>query len=483
MRRKGLFGVIAVLIVLVSLSPLLMGYWLKRFVAKDIKVANAQSSGVSIKLVNYNMGWLRSSADLEVTLTDPEAARLFSTSLPLRVKLHLQHGPWAAHDGKRFWGRGIEVVSLTSPLQINSVCHVAFNGGQTCHVNVAALHRSRAGRRIKWDGAKWQITRTSGYKHLMLKATILPILVQEGRMLLQMDAAHMKSDSLRSEKFPKLYQQGLSTMSLPHFQIRIPRVLKLDSRGMDIRSTQQLTANKVGGTLTWDWQSLRFTVGDKAPQKYGPAHLSMKVSDIDAASFNALVAMAQKMNQQGMSLAQLQMHSMMLTPAILKGMSKGFKLSIPAFSLRTPQGILKMTGQASLPSQTGEALNPAVLKQQLTADATVSLPKALVSNVFMQKVRGQARRQLMRQYRQALRRQRHALEPQNKSENAAAVHPQPKPIPRVTRHQITQQATRLMQKRLAILEASGILKLQGKNYTIKLHLADGKLTANGRHIK
>ena len=521
---KKMFGLVVLLAVLVLGGYYMMGLVTENTLKKNIDVIN-RSNGVLVDVDKYNRGWFTSAAVLNWRLQVPERvvkdANGHSTTIPaedytVQMPLSIYHGPFIVAEKQVRFGLGYATSNLALPpvymakfsniftpestkpeLNLNMFVNYLNNSRLNMSLPQFKMITKTNGDQIEWDGMESSISVSSNIKSVEGKFTING--AKFLKSTLQGTLGQLTSHYEFHQTDEGLYL-GEASLSLPSLVVTEHKQPLFDIEQFNVSSDSNIKNELFSSTLKL---SLNKMVAQG--KVYGPGILEMDLSNLDAM---ALADINQAVNQiqQGTD-NERQQALIALLPKLPKLFSKGAQFQVSKLSLVLPQGVIEGNLSLSLPKGDSGG-SPFQLLQKIKGQAQLRLPVYVVRTMELIAVTQKLLSQTSVQ--QAM------IEQLKKNDIAATPHPLPtdsaaasptheepdlanntspvdptvdvnNPAPGVNDQskplsmlELDKQAAVLTEEKLASMVQSGLLVLQGNEYSIDISLSQGQLSVNGK---
>lgn len=520
---KKFFGLVVLLAALVLGSYYGMGLVTENTLKKNIDIIN-RSNGIMVDIDKYNRGWFTSSAALNWRLHIPERVvkdqNGQSTTIPpeeytVQMPLSIYHGPIILANNRVRFGLGYATSNLEVPpvymakfsnmftsestkpeLRLSMFVNYMNNSQLNMTMPQFKMITKENGDQIEWDGMESSINVSSNIKNVEGKFTINGAKFIKKSM--QATLGQVNSQYEFHQTSSGLYI-GEAMLSLPSFVVTENKQVIVDIEQFSVNSNSYIKDGLFNSTLKL---SLNKLVGkDKS---YGPGILEVDLSNLDA---QVLADINQTVNkiQQGTD-SERQQALIALLPELPKLFAKGAQFQVSKLNMVLPQGVIEGNLLIMLPK--GESGSPFQLLQKLKGQAKLRVPVSVVRTLELisvtQKLLSQASVQqaMIEQLKKndavitkentlpaeaaALPAEKESQDPANKAPVAAAVDPSTptqgsdnssKPV---TVEDIDKQASIQTDQKLTEMVQSGLLVLQGNEYSIDISLSQGQLSVNGK---
>ncbi|MFA9461801.1 YdgA family protein [Thiohalorhabdus methylotrophus] len=412
---------------------------------------------VDLRLVRYERHWLGAEAESELTVesggeritmhlghqivhgptpTNPALARVTTTPA-----LEGEARKAAAH----YFG---ERAPLTADLTIG------LGGNQRLVLSSPAFKGSPRGApdtRVQWGGLSGEGRFHGGEGSLRLKVPELRVSDDKGRLRLQ-DVA-LRSDFRRHA--PDLWL-GDSTLSAAHFEMALPdadadALHHLELAELDY--TQQAELSEDGDSLTLAGE-LRAEQARTDDRKLRDARLGVELRRLDAAAYQEISRRFRALDTGNLSEEAMAAEGLAIFREMLpRFLDSSPELALTELSFKAPGGDFRGTARARYTGDGRKAQraldDPAVLLQELEAEAEIRAGKSLVIGVLEDRAREQLRKE---------------------------AGPRSNPV------QMERAVERSVSQRLGMMQAFGFLEAEGERFISKVAWNRGTLTINGRPL-
>lgn len=474
---KKLTGLVIILAVLILGGFYGMGIFTEKTIKKNIEVIN-QSNGLVAEIQQYKRGWFRSDAIIKwrlhvpervVTDSDGKSQTVAAQDYQMEMPVVVYHGPIIYADHQLRFGMGFAQTVFPMPEQYNKQFEELFSKESTkpqldLSIFVNYLNKSDVelilpsfhltakdgNGKFDWLGMESSIALSSNLNEVDGKVVV------DG-MNMAKDDTKVTLSKVTSEFNLHQTTSGLylgdATFSLPSFDVFAKDQKMFELNELILNSSSDIENNLF---------STHFDVSIKSllanNQTYGPAELEVSLRNLDADVLAAINAQATAM--QNGTEAQRQQAMMALLPELPKLFSKGAEFEISKLNVKLPNGVIDGSLLLSLPK--GGSSNPFELLQKIQGNAKFKMPIVVVKQLMQQSVMQQLAKQPEMQK---------ALLQQLQGNQAQAGQTQPT---------ADELAVLQADKQLAGLEQSGLIVVNGTDYTIEVSLEQGKFTVNGK---
>lgn len=458
------------LLILILLTPLIFGLMAKHKLNQLI-AETALPNGLNIRLQDYDMGYLRSHAVLEVTLFDPESlnapAELPKQTITFYTQADIHHGPLAYTDDGLHFGMGYVHAYITpGDIGVNSIRQAFENkeifgsdkvvdihallgmtGAFSIEVESSPISFKTDASFVKWDGMKAVWYLSGNGKAMSFHFDISPMVLQgENESALEYSRIVITSDATRKDDTPWVGEQSIN---LPMFYFK-------DEHGNLIRFNNMMATaiSEIKQQLAHVNVSARADTIQIMNQAIDSTELNVDLSNVDAAS---LVRFSQLSQGNSKSLTPEQRKA--LTYTLIDMLSPGAQFNL-SHDVKMPEGEAVTNIHIDFPNLSDIKNNepPETIAQmlimQLQAGLELSLPSEWLENTL---------------YNIAL-----AKLPANA----------PSQVDAATGQTITpQQALRKdIKNQLATLSSNGILVSDNKDVAFNLQYNQGNIVLNGQTL-
>jgi uncharacterized protein YdgA (DUF945 family) len=475
---RKIISILALLAILAAGSPLAMGYLTKRSYIRAIESIPANSP-FELKLIDYKLGYLRSTAELELHLKDPQLKRNLQKDLSsewiLKEKEEIMHGPYIRYEDESgqqqiAFGRGVIKTKMSFPPEaeeklqqilgtipkLHAVTFIDFSGDYefTFMSDAISFKSAEDNVDVTWGGFEIEGDISSDFNDMETNATLKSLAAHFPEGNFSMGEVTMQNDMQRENKY-KIWT-GDGSLSLPSFSFNAAgKKVMLDE--FSIASSQALQDTLASVALK---MGLKRLVVDK--EVYGPAVFEFSITNLDAQSWADVQEKIQQLNGQSeLSPQQQQAQVMLLMPKIFSLLNAGAEFTLHAFELKTPEGDIEMEGKITLAQSEQQDTNPIsgfqTMLQTAKANLDAEFPMALLTKIVASQELADIKRR--------------AKNPRYSEEEY--------PTEPVQQEQLAQEQA---QQKINQLLESGMLIKDKDEYTFSAIYDRGKLTINGKPI-
>jgi uncharacterized protein YdgA (DUF945 family) len=388
--RKGLIGIVVLLVALVLLVPFGMGYWVKDYYPKLLKVAETESNA-QIKLVSYKRGWFSSQAVVSVNVNNPNGWAIGAqpTAAPINtnknltfvVQQEIKHGPLMWINNKLAVGRAYihtQLVKPAIPVSHNTI--IRLNGVRDTRIQIPSLvfQNPQGQAIIVLNGLDFNAKAASDQKAITGGFTVNDFVIKnpEG------------SHHAQFIKYAFQINKNVEGLWLGTHSVQMPKLVLTSAAGspQTIVSGSDIQLNVIenNNRLTYDanYTINNVTVGDKS---YGPNKIVVSVKDIDADALGQI-------KQQLQSLAHVSNPSpsqvFSFYPLVMNLLNKGMAIKIQKLDLNTAWGKVFLQADIKLPQQSKPTFNIGQVVKNLDINLNLKAPASLVQYVVEQYKQG-----------------------------------------------------------------------------------------------
>lgn len=474
-------------------APYGMGIMAEKQISKLASDAS-RTPNMSVTVMDYNRGWFKSKAQIEVSVQVPNrkgSARRSTTmtqqpamrTFRFKINENIVHGPIIFKDGVKL-GQGFvrSDVSLTSQQQqmLNMMFTVQgatphavlsmlikIDGGVITNVDVPAftLVAKRKQGSLKWLGMSGYWNVAADMKRVTGRLTMDGANVDSKKAQIQIGKMDVKYNE--KEDGAGIWV-GDVKFSFPDISVMMGGKALFKMSGMEMTSDSSVNAQKLlDSTLNFDMAKLM--IKDVA---YGPATYRSTLKNLDTQTLLKIQKQAQSANDANLSPQQQRLMLMSLLPLIPDVFSKGAVFDLQKLSVTLPQGVVNANGKVSMPNTDttkGQKMSMQQAYKAIDANFNLELPIAVAKKA----VSTMMARKLTK--RQALQR---ALAQQLQQQGNGS-NPSMQPL---SRQQIQVQAQESADKQLQQWVSAGFLAQEGSTYKMKATLQKGELTVNGKSM-
>ncbi len=390
---RKLIQLVLLLILLLTFAPLGMGMWLQHTYYSLVSYYNAQGD-VAIQVLNYQRGWMSSSASLRVKIINPtlvtwvKESGVVDPQLDLLVEQKIQHGPilyYPAQISPFYFGLAVihNQWQLSSAMQeflkvfatvvgdIQDDDVISFAGNYIKYFKINSLYSNLPNQQVSVQfkqGLTGKIELFPGQNKLnaTIKFPDVILLAANKHGAMKASAGMLQLDQ----------QQAKSGLWLGYLKLQLAALTAQDFAGysfslagLNLAGTIKERAEKIASEHIVDIEKITL-----AKQTFGPLHLKVTSSAlISQAVVDMIIAYRQIMQRGELYASQLQLKMLSLLPKVLVTDSQ---VQLDAFHLSAPEGDFDMTGQIAWPYQGKSAYDfeELVRDMNLEVDARVSKP-------------------------------------------------------------------------------------------------------------
>ncbi len=477
--RKGLAFFILIVVIVVGLLPFGMGYLTKSSI-ENLYQKFSQSSPYEIKIIKYDMGWLSSTAEIQITIKDQALDKEFQQLLykvdrngqvkepRFIIKEDIQHGPLVLvkSDGKIEWeiARGhvysqvIFEPETAKVLQQYLGAIPNFHGSSLIDLTgdfhfaaeISPINvKDKSGVNFTWGGAHYNGTIYAGLNRIAMFGEIKPFNLSIGPLTASSSSLEFDSD-IKLYKGSLYIYSGHVDIGLGKFQAKVADDNIL-LEGVNLATKQSIENGLWNGNFEIKFAKLM--VNDK---NYGPSNLNFAMKNLDAESYSKFQEMIQNVNDISSHEQQAQI-MMKAMPLLLKTLENGAVIDLSQLNVTTPEGFVAVKANLSLPKQTQSPGNFMAGIQQLIKSAKANVDVKIPAKLLQVLVKQKTANMLM--YK-------------NKFSNSNATP--------MTPEEIQQQAEDMTETQITKYQQAGLLKQEGDNYEINAVYDNGQLKVNGK---
>ncbi len=472
---KKLTGLVLILAVLVLGAYYGMGALTENTIKKNIIVIN-QSNGLFADLQDYKRGWFKSDANIKWRLHVPERVvkdskgqpqTVAATDYKMDMPIKIYHGPFIFANKQLRFGMGYASSNVELPKELVEQFDTMFAKDSIkpqldLSIFVNYFNRSKLGlglphfKLIAKDGTgtfDWVgMNSTTSISSKMDKV--------DGDIVI--DGMNFNKDDTKvtlgkvstnynlHETLGGLFL-GDASLDVPSFVVSVKDQKMFELNDFSMSSSSDVDDHLFSSHLNVELDSMIAN-----GQNYGPAELELAIRKIDADVLAAINQQASAM--QNATDTQKQQALLMMLPELPKLFNKGAEFEISKLTVKIPQGTIE--GNLSLALAEGDAGNPFQIFQKLKGDAKLKVPAELVKFLMQQS--------LMQQVGTNTETQQ-ALTQQLQQDNLVGATP--------TNEELVNKQ---LEKQIASLQQSGLVVVDGADYTLEATLDAGKLIVNGK---
>lgn len=472
--RKGLLGVVVLLVAIVLLVPFGMGYWVKDYYPQLLKIAETES-GAKIKLVSFKRGWFSSQGIISVTVVNPNDWRVTpqptsvankaaenkakteqKPKLTFVVQQKIEHGPIVLAGKKLMLARAYISTQLVDPaIQVQHATVITLNGTRETRVQIPAIAFSNTESQttIFAQGIDFNADATADQKAVKGSLDIKTLDVNSPQSGNQIQQLRYQFDIAKS---PEGFWLGTHSMQTPKIALSIVND-KPETTIVGLDGQASVIENK--GRLTYE---ANYGVSDIVNQDktYGASQVIFAVKDLDAAALDKIKRQLQALGQVS-NPSPSQVFS--FYPLIMDLLNKGVSINVQKVDINTAWGKLLLQADIKLPQQQTNTLNVSQLVKSLDVNLHFKAPAKLVQYV-------------VEQYKQGKKQEAQPLpsipSPTGEETPAAQAAPNSQ-IPQLS-------AAEEAQRQIALWVKNGELIPEGDSYILALTYQNNQLLINGK---
>ncbi len=505
-QMKKLVGLVVILAALILGSYYGMGMLTERALKKNIAMMS-QPNGLVLDIEQYNRGLCRSSALLNLTLHVPARiiknksgveTMLAAQDYKMQMPLDIYHGPIMIVNAKPMFGLGYahsDVVlpeiyakqfkeeytaDSTFPV-LNLNLFVSYASKTSIHMELPTfkLISKEGNTQFDWLGMDSDLTVSAHRNAVRGNVKLAGVAFKKDEVNAVLSSVVSDYDLHRT---PTGLYLGDGNLNLSKVVVNQNDKPAFEIDELNLHSMNDVNNGLFDGRFKITLKTLIFE-----GKTYGPALLDVSLSNLDAA---ILAKLNEKSNelQQGTDAERHQLMLSML-PDVPKLLSKGAVLDLSAFSVVTPDGLVKGNLRVTLPN--ADIGNPFQLIQKIQGQGKFVFADALLKQLMTNSAKKALQNQAALSASVIEPVANATIEPVTSSPADASANvtaptqsdtppaAQADATPALTAD-IDQQALSQANERLAAMVQSGLLSLQGSDYVIELKLADGQLQVNGK---
>jgi uncharacterized protein YdgA (DUF945 family) len=493
---KKLAGLLVILAVLILGGYYGMGIATERTLKRSVDMVGHKSPAISVDLSNYNRRWFDSSAAVKlrvhipeknVTTSDGKVENIAAQNYTLDVPLVIKHGPIIYTDKGVLFGFGYAQTKLDLPKETAERFNQYFATDSTnpylnLSVFVNYLNQSRLqfevptfklmlkeGGEANWKGMDGTMQVSSDFKQFEGRSKLNGIQFSKDQSKGEINT--LTTDYALKKTLDGLYlgQAGFAIDSIKASKQEQPI---FDLVQLKVRTQSAITNDLFESSLKTSFDKILIDA-----KQYGPALFEMSIKNLDAKVLANINAEAN--NLQNASVPDRQRMLFAMLPELPKLFAQGAEFEISTLKLTVPDGDIDGHLRLALPKT--ENVNPLQILQKVEGDGKIQIPAALVKQLLvvslLQKATVTTSPQGQMNPQMSPSKPNENLTAESQTTSVQPVTPQAQT--KSAQAQV-QQATKDAETKLAALIRANLLVEQGKNYGMELHLAEGKLTVNGR---
>lgn len=334
------------LIVIVGLAavPWCFGWIVSKKVQSAVQLFD-QSPTFSVKVNNYQQGWLHSSADLSVILHDPVPSlslnpQQSASEAPIELQCQISHGPLLLSSERQKYALGmldckaVGSSKSTTKLTINSLMHI--NGSFDLKLSAPNYHTKIDDMNLSLQQFDSTMNVHAGLKTIDIETNISNVTLQNN---------HEVNVSLNVLKFSgKLnhVKQGIwsGPRELSIGQINFTKI-KLD--GFSLSEETTIDSEVVNKLYKLAVREVHY---ENENEVLGPFELELRLSNLDSAAYIKMISSWDSWAHEPASSAAGQQKIAELWYQLL---SNGFRINLQPVILQTPAGKFTAYGFWSFP--------------------------------------------------------------------------------------------------------------------------------------
>ena len=474
---KRIVSLLVLLAVIVLGGYFSTGLVTERTLKKNLSTLN-QANLISVDLIQYHRGLLKSKADLVWRMQTPEKIvhqddgrslvvppKNYTFDMPLTI----YHGPVIFKRGQVRFGLGMAHGELLLPEAYANEFSETFTSNSTqpklmidafvtylnktrLHVNLSAfqLFSKTDQSQIEWLGMKSALVFSPEHARLQGDVTL------DGMRLIG-EELHLILDKVTSAYDIHKTAQGLFlgevSFQLPMFQFTDKNNTELKLKQLDINSSSDVDEDRFTSSLHVAFETLLMH-----EKTYGPAEIDMSAKNLDAEVLANLNSRANQLQRSGVNRSEAQQALLSLLPDVPKLLSKGAVFEISKLRVGLPEGLLNGSVRLAFPKTKTDT--PLQLLPNVEGEGQLNIPASFVKSL------------LARSYKQKLL----TASAHVHAESTVTEEPAETQVATVD---LDQQATHQADQKLADLIQAGALQAKGTDYVLELKLSAGRLLVNG----
>ncbi len=352
--RKGILSIIIIILVIIFVTPALMGQYLHYDLVKKFKQTK-WPMGYQVKLSNYKAGWLTSKADITIKSTGNGAIAkqtLLRDKESLEFNITIYHGPLTFATNMQgntqiFFGQAIlkgNAKLIDFPLKL--FAKIYFNGSVDANVlNNGYMHKGEK-TTLTMQGFTGSFAITKAWQNMHGETTVKGIQITNNE-----DQDQIIVPSVKTE-FNQQWQivngsgmwVGSRTDNIEKMDITKAKTSMVKVNNIEIHSQSELINESLNYNIDASVGSIAFA----GIETMGPGVLKYQLKHMQAKNLLALKDLMEKTGstvaKEGESAVALQ--EMLHTYArLLSGTSQ----ELQELSLKTPEGDVYITGHLRVP--------------------------------------------------------------------------------------------------------------------------------------
>lgn len=379
----------ALMVSVALLTPLGIGFVVKKQYHQLYQVASASSLPVKLEFVDYHQGWFTSDALVRLTLEAPATAdfetpahQLKNFQLDFVQKIY--HGPIILRGQHPFINTidrmtfALAVADITinqADLQFNLTNKLRFDGSDSIQLNcprIAETIDPERGWKFALQGLQGEIdinrqmTQTNG------KFTLAAL-----DFVRNDTAQHFKnaqfSYQLTKDELDLWHGKRDFTLAAIVFALSAKEQLAVEGVTLGLHD---LSVNKkLSSTLYAHINDVKLDATD-----YGSQQLSVHLDNIDAIALNKIGEKAAEFENRNLPTNALFLE---LFPQVVDLVQKGFSIHISPLDLNTSWGPIKGEANVNVPVNTEKNPSLDTLMNNITADGKIQFPGALLQELLV----------------------------------------------------------------------------------------------------
>ncbi|MCG8429473.1 MAG: YdgA family protein [Chromatiales bacterium] len=455
MKKILLGALVLVAAILVGLPGYLGSQVEQRYQAQVDQIKRA---GFKVLDQRYERGWFDAVAETRLGLLLPtELEAEMDEEVTFTIQSDIAHGPWLsapfsglAEINTRILVDDKSIFPEDYPAKINTL--VAMDGSGETLIDFPKHMMEKEESKIDFGGLQGTVQFDSTFKEVDMQLTMPSVLISED------NAQGFAIQGVRIDTRSRPGSSGLAlgggAVVVDSMTVEVPEGGKFELAKLEIEAaSSEQGEDKVSAGATY-----RFQLLDLEGQQYGPAEMQITVDNLPTSVLLEIQKGMEEIQANQSSIEQQQMAMMtMLFSSGPEFIASDPKLSINKLYLKTPEGEVK--GDFSLQSvglEWKDISNPAVIMERLQGAAQLTVPRAYLDKILLERMTNELRTQELLALEQG-------AEPQDQAS-------------------IEEQAKMLANMQIDMMLGQGFLQQQDGMISASAKLDGGQLTVNGKAI-
>jgi uncharacterized protein YdgA (DUF945 family) len=357
---RKITGIVLSLILVIFISPWLLGWWLQHVYQELITSYNKQGN-VVIEVMHYHRHWLSTDAKFHIQIINPAVRQLFvdakktNPNLEITVAQHIQHGPILSHktaDMPSMFGLAFIYNSIDLSEDIKSLFqatsnqavslggddYISFAGNYLKHIVLSPVRYVYKDANLNFEfkqGIQGHVWIYPNQHHFSGEFELADFVLKNGDDII----------GAPNIKFIFDQHQSINQLWIGHAGLELASLSMRNDIGDQLAITGvnfQGDISEASGELS-DARRLTIEKIEIDGETFGPVHLKLKTSGLSAKAITDLIATYQKINQQGeLYASQLKLKMLSLIPGIFSGNAE---IKLEDFDVVAKEGRLQAKGK------------------------------------------------------------------------------------------------------------------------------------------